>query len=76
MITDHFYDDKNVQKNKWVDDSYLLIGKARFYRREYLEALETFNYIIQEFPKSDIYEEARLWAARTETALQLYHRQG
>ncbi len=72
VITDHSMMIRNVQKNKWVDDSYLLIGKARFYRREYLEALETFNYIIQEFPKSDIYEEARLWAARTETALGNY----
>lgn len=69
VITEHSMMIRNVQKNKWVDDSYLLIGKARFYKREYLEALETFNYVIQEFPKSDIYEEARLWAARTETAL-------
>ena len=27
--------------NEWVDDSYLLIGKARFYKHEYNEA--TFN---------------------------------
>ena len=72
IITEHSMMIRNVQKNKWVDDSYLLIGKARFYKREYLEALETFNYVIQEFPKSDIYEEARLWAARTETALGNY----
>ena len=24
--------------NEWVDDSYLLIGKARFYKQEYNEA--------------------------------------
>ncbi len=72
VITEHSMMIRNEQKNKWIDDSYLLIGKARFYKREYLEALETFNYVIQEFPKSENYEEARLWAARTETALGNY----
>lgn len=72
VITEHSMMIRNEQKNKFIDDSYMLIGKARFYKREYLEALETFNYVIQEFPKSKIYEEARLWAARTETALGNY----
>lgn len=72
VITEHSMMIRNVQKNNHIDDSYMLIGKARYYKREYLEALETFNYVIQEFPKSKIYEEARLWAARTETALGNY----
>jgi tetratricopeptide (TPR) repeat protein len=53
------------QKNKYIDDSYLLIGKARFYRRYWFPALEAFNYVIVEFPKGDVVHEARLWAART-----------
>ena len=32
--------------NEWVDDSYLLIGKARFYKHEYNEATSIFNYCI------------------------------
>ena len=32
--------------NKWVDDSYLLIGEARFYKHEYKEATSVFNYCI------------------------------
>ena len=32
--------------NKWVDDSYLLIAKARFYKHEYNEATSLFNYCI------------------------------
>ncbi|TVQ76990.1 MAG: hypothetical protein EA358_07770 [Flavobacteriales bacterium] len=54
-----------VQKNKFIDDSYLLIGKARFYRRYWFPALEAFNYVIVEFPNGDVVHEARLWAART-----------
>ncbi len=43
-------DDKKLvemkEYNKWVDDSYLLIGKARFYKHEYNEATAVFNYCI------------------------------
>ncbi len=72
VINEHSMMIKNKQRNSYVDDSYLLIGKARFYKREYLEALETFNYVVQTFPKSDVREEARLWAAQTETELGNY----
>ncbi|MDR9373718.1 MAG: tetratricopeptide repeat protein [Schleiferiaceae bacterium] len=60
------------QKNDVIDDSYLLIGKARYFNREYLQALETLNYLIQEFPRSEAAMEARIWAGRTETALGNY----
>lgn len=53
------------QKNKYIDDAYLLIGKSRIYRRLFFPALEAFNYIIVEFPNDDLIFEARLWAART-----------
>lgn len=31
--------------SKWVDDSYILVGKARFYGGEYEHAIETFKYV-------------------------------
>lgn len=31
--------------SKWVDDSYILVGKARFYGGEYEHAVETFKYV-------------------------------
>lgn len=33
------------QNSKWVDDSYILIGKARLYSGEYAHAVETFKYV-------------------------------
>lgn len=42
------------KKSKWVDDCYFLIGKSSFYKRNYDEALSTFQYIISEY--SDIIE--------------------
>jgi tetratricopeptide (TPR) repeat protein len=50
--------------NEWVDDSYLLIGKARFYRHEFQEAEAVFNYCIAEANDPDIRTEATIWLAR------------
>ncbi len=54
----------NAQKNDYIDDSYILMGKARFYKREFFPAMETFNYILQQFDKDLIVYDARLWLAR------------
>jgi tetratricopeptide (TPR) repeat protein len=51
--------------NEWVDDSYLLIGKARFYRHEFQEAEAVFNYCIAEANDPEIKTEATIWLART-----------
>ncbi len=69
VIQKHSMMIRNNQKNNYIDDSYILIGKARFYNYEHLAALETFNYVIQQFPDSKVYTEAILWAGRTETVL-------
>jgi tetratricopeptide (TPR) repeat protein len=50
--------------NKWVDDSYLLIGEARFYKHEYNEATSVFNYCITDASDPYIKKEATLWLAR------------
>lgn len=50
--------------NKWVDDSYLLIGKARFYRHEFDEAESVFNHCITEANDENIKTEAMIWLAR------------
>ncbi|UII22038.1 type IX secretion system periplasmic lipoprotein PorW/SprE [Fulvivirga ligni] len=33
------------KNSKWVDDSYVLIGLARFYSLDYVNAIETFKYV-------------------------------
>ena len=50
--------------NEWVDDSYLLIGKARFYKREFNEATAVLNYSITEANDPKIRKEASIWLAR------------
>ncbi len=50
--------------NDWVDDSYFLIGKARFYKHEYNEAASVFNYCIAEANDPGIKTESAIWLAR------------
>ena len=50
--------------NEWVDDSYLLIGMARFYKHEYNEATAVLNYSITEANDPMIKKEASIWLAR------------
>lgn len=64
VITNHSMVISNEQKNDYIDDSYFLIGQARFYKREFFSALETFNYILQQYDKEEIAYDARLWGAR------------
>lgn len=50
--------------NEWVDDSYLLIGKARFLKHEFNEASDLLNYCITEANDPDVRTEASIWLAR------------
>lgn len=49
---------------KWIDDSYLLIGKADFYKRDYLKALRAFRRILNEYKTEETRFEAQLWIAK------------
>ncbi len=50
--------------NEWVDDSYFLIGKARFYKHEFDEAAAVFNHSLENANDQDIKTEALIWLAR------------
>jgi tetratricopeptide (TPR) repeat protein len=58
--------------NEWVDDSYLLIGKARFYKHEFIEAESLFKYCIAEANDPMIKAEAAIWLARTNNETKNY----
>jgi tetratricopeptide (TPR) repeat protein len=61
---------KKEEHIRWIDDSYMLIGKARFYKREYFGALEIFEYVERAYKGKDIRYEAMIWMARTYMELE------
>lgn len=50
--------------NEWVDDSYLIMGKARLYKRDYDLAKSTLSYNISSTVDKDIFNESTIWLAR------------
>ncbi len=51
--------------NKWVDDAYLLIGKANFYKRDFSTAEQTLKFVISNYPKTKEFYIAQLYLLRT-----------
>jgi tetratricopeptide (TPR) repeat protein len=55
----------NKEYNRWIDDSYLLMGKAYFYKQDYPMARRTFEFVVKTYNKNDIKYEAMLWQVQT-----------
>jgi len=65
-----FYEQKEFVH--WIDDAYLLIGKAQFYKHDWYAGIETFSYIVREYSDKAIKYEAYLWLARTYVEMGKY----
>jgi TolA-binding protein len=63
---------QNHDISKWIDDCFLLIGKAYFMKREYFEAIESFQYVYTRWKREPIADEALLWLIRAYTASGQY----
>jgi tetratricopeptide (TPR) repeat protein len=50
--------------NEWVDDSYLLMGKARLYKRDYSLAKSTLDFTITMTSDEKVKIESTIWLAR------------
>jgi len=57
-----------------VPDSYMLIGKAYFYKQDYFSARQTFEFVAQRYERQPIRFEAQLWQARTAIKLEEFER--
>ncbi len=60
---DKAFFEKN-EYNKWVDDSYMLMGKAYMFQGEFFLAVETFKHVLITFPEEEIRFLAMTWLAR------------
>lgn len=61
---------QGVEYNKQIDEAYLLLGKARYYTRRFVPALDAFNHTINNDSKANLIYETKLWQAKTEIRLQ------
>lgn len=50
--------------NRWIDDAYLLMGKASLMKNDFYAANGSLRQIIKEYPKENTFIEAQLWLCR------------
>ncbi|MDP2723878.1 MAG: tetratricopeptide repeat protein [Bacteroidales bacterium] len=60
--------------NKWVKESYFMMGQAHFYKQDYTSARRVFDYVAKEYTKSPIQYEALLWLAKTYVQTERYEK--
>ncbi len=60
----------NRERNPQTDESFLLLGKARYYDQRFIPALEAFNYILYKYPDSDKIGEAKVWREKVNIRLE------
>ena len=58
--------------NKWIDDSYFLMGKTYYFQHDFFPAIRNFEYVIRQYPNDGLKEEATLWLAKTHLELKNY----
>ncbi|MBC7864164.1 MAG: hypothetical protein IAF38_14400, partial [Bacteroidia bacterium] len=69
VIQRHAIIDKKTKKEvygavKWIDDNWLVVGKAHFYKREFFSGVEIFEFVSKSYKGKQKYE-AMLWLIRT-----------
>ena len=74
VIKKHSMVVKKSERNRWIGESYMLIGKANFYKQNYMASKQTFEYIISHFKTDPLRYEAELWLARTFNQLHQFQK--
>lgn len=60
---------KKAEYAKWIDQNWLLIGKANFYRRDYQKALDNFEFVRKFYTNRSSMYEGMLWKAKCQIEL-------
>lgn len=84
-IQRHSMNIKEIEYCSWIDDCFLLMGKAYFYKREFYQAIENFEFLAKEYKKKEYTERkkdietgniATLWLVRTHLEMKNYDKAG
>ena len=62
------------ERVKWIDDAYLVMGKAHFYKHDYIPARRTFDFVATEYNYNNIAYVANLWLIKTFIQTEQYPR--
>ena len=62
----------NRERVKWIDDAYLVMAKAHFYKHDYIPARRTFDFVATEYKNNDIAYVANMWLIKTYIQTEQY----
>ncbi len=63
-IRRHSMNIRGVEYNRWIDDSYYLIARSHYFRRDFNLAILTFEYIIRQYDSPLVYK-SKIWVAKS-----------
>lgn len=56
---------KGKEHCRWIDENYMTMGRAHFYKRDYYAAVVVFEYVVKVFSDNPVRYEAFLWLVRS-----------
>jgi len=65
MIKKHSMFINGKQYNKWIDDCYMLMGKANFFKLEHSLGVNQLKHVTENSEKQFTKDEAKIWMVRT-----------
>ncbi len=60
------------ERSKWVDDCYLEIGRAYFYKKDYFTAAETFQFVAGKYRGKEVGDVSYIWLIKSYLMLKKY----
>ena len=55
----------NRERVRWIDDAYLVMAKAHFFKHDFIPAKRTFDFVATEYNYNDIAYVANMWLVKT-----------
>lgn len=55
-----------LERNRQIDDAYLLLGKSRYYQQRFIPAIEAFNYVIANYPSANLIADTKIWRSKAD----------
>jgi tetratricopeptide (TPR) repeat protein len=76
MIKKHSMFINGKQYNKWIDDCYMLMGKANFFKLEHSLGVNQLKHVSENSEKQYTKDEAKIWMVRTYNEMGEYAESG
>jgi tetratricopeptide (TPR) repeat protein len=74
-ITDDSQKEKKHPKlNRWIDDNYMVIGRAHYYKSNFGRATEAFQYVNRKFKDPETIIQSNVWLCKTFIRKEEYSR--